>query len=123
MKKPTEAKWLERPAEKDFKAAETFLQLLYGPKKARGYSKNLAKANLAKYAARDLLRASETPVAEVQAFDWAKQRSEITAGTPMSPILLIRQENGGHLIVADGFHRLCAVFSIDQDALIPCFVA
>ncbi len=26
----------------------------------------------------------------------------------------------GKLIVADGYHRLCAVYSIDEDALIPC---
>ena len=123
MKKPAEPKWLDKPADKDVKAAESFLQLLYGPKKARRYSKSLEIADLEKYPARDLLRASETPIAEVQAFDWLKQRKEIAAGTAMSPILLIRQENGGHLIIADGFHRLCAVFSIDQDAPVPCFIA
>lgn len=123
MQKKAEPKWLDKPADKDIKSAETFLGLLYGPKKARQYAKRLAKADLQQYAARDLLRASEMPIAEVQAFDWVKQRKEITDGTPMSPILLIRQENGGHLIIADGFHRLCAVFSIDQDAPVLCFVA
>jgi hypothetical protein len=24
------------------------------------------------------------------------------------------------VIIADGYHRLCAVYSIDEDAVIPC---
>jgi hypothetical protein len=24
------------------------------------------------------------------------------------------------VIIADGYHRLCAVYSVDEDALIPC---
>jgi hypothetical protein len=120
MKKPVEVKWLKQPADKDYAAAETYLQLLYGPKKARSWSKKLKAVPMAKYAAKDLLRASATPISEVEAFDWVKQHKEIAEGTPLSPILLIRQENGGPLIIADGFHRLCAVFGVDQQAPVPC---
>lgn len=123
MKKPVAPKWLDKPADKDFKAAETYLQLLYGPKRARRYSKKLADAGIEIYAAKDILRASETPISEVQAFDWAKQQSKIAAGEPLSPILLIRQDDGDHLIIADGFHRLCAVFCVDQEAPVPCKIA
>jgi hypothetical protein len=24
------------------------------------------------------------------------------------------------VIIADGYHRLCAVYSVDEDAMIPC---
>ncbi len=26
----------------------------------------------------------------------------------------------GRLIIADGYHRLCAVYKFDEDAMIPC---
>ncbi|MDB5776417.1 MAG: hypothetical protein JWP38_2550 [Herbaspirillum sp.] len=120
MKKPVEIKWLPKPADKDYVAAETYLQLLYGPKKARSWSKKLKAAAMSKYAAKDLLRASATPISEVQAFDWVKQHKEIAEGKPLSPLLLIRQDNGGPLIIVDGFHRLCAVFAADEQALVPC---
>lgn len=120
MKKPAELKWLDIPDDHDYEAAETYLQLLYGPKKARRWAKALKSAEMQKYAAKDILRASETPISEVQAFDWVKQQKEIASGTPLSPILLIRQEDGSALIIADGFHRLCAVFCADQEANVPC---
>jgi hypothetical protein len=120
MKKPVEVKWLDKPVDKDYLAAETFLQLLYEPKKANKWAAALKDAEMAKFAAKDLLRASATPISEVQAFDWVKQHQAIAEGKPLAPILLVRQDNGGRLIIADGFHRLCAVFCADQEALVPC---
>jgi hypothetical protein len=29
----------------------------------------------------------------------------------------------GKVIIADGYHRLCAVYSYDEDAVIPCKIA
>jgi hypothetical protein len=28
-----------------------------------------------------------------------------------------------HGIIADGYHRLCAVYSLDENAVIPCKIA
>ena len=120
MKKTVEVKWLEKPVDKDYLSAETFLQLLYGAKKARRWAAALKDAKMVKFAAKDLLRASATPISEVQAFDWVRQQQAIAQGKQLAPILLVRQDNGGHLIIADGFHRLCAVFGVDQEALVPC---
>lgn len=123
MKKQFLPKWLDKPVDKDYLSANDYLELLYGKKNARKWSKALKDAPMTSYLARDLLRASATPISEVQAFDWIKQEKEIASGTPLSPILLIRQENGQPLIIADGFHRLCAVFSVDQDTSVPCKIA
>jgi hypothetical protein len=57
---------------------------------------------------------------EIEAFDWSKQQKEIRQGEPLSPILLVRRENGGQLIIADGFHRMCAVFVADERVSVPC---
>ena len=120
MKKPVEVKWLDKLVDKDYLSAETFLQLLYEPKKAHKWAVALKNAKMAKFAAKDVLRASATPISEVQAFDWVKQHQAIAEGKKLAPILFVRQDNGGHLIIADGFHRLCAVFHKDQEALVPC---
>ena len=38
----------------------------------------------------------------------------------ISPLLLVRDKTGGRVIIADGYHRLCAVYTFDEDAMIPC---
>jgi hypothetical protein len=48
-----------------------------------------------------------------------KDRKKIEAGKPLSPILLVRDKRNRKVIIADGYHRLCAVYSYDDDALIP----
>jgi hypothetical protein len=35
-------------------------------------------------------------------------------------LLLVRDEANGKLVIADGFHRLRAVYALDEDARIPC---
>ena len=49
-----------------------------------------------------------------------KDRKKILAGTPLSPLLLVRRAGRAALIVADGYHRLCAVYAFNEDAVIPC---
>jgi hypothetical protein len=38
----------------------------------------------------------------------------------LSPLLLVRDEKNGRVVIADGYHRLCAVYEIDEDAWVPC---
>ena len=33
---------------------------------------------------------------------------------------LVPKNDGGPLIIADGFHRMCLLFSIDQEVSVPC---
>lgn len=113
-------KWMPEPAPKDYEAAAAFLRLLYPARKVAGWTRELKRAKMSAFLAKDILRASGTPMSEVHAFDWSKQQKEIDRGTPLSPMLLVRQDNGGHLIVADGFHRLCALFANDQEVTVPC---
>lgn len=121
MKKKAKAiKWLPKPAEKDYPGAELFLNLLFGPKQASTYIKKLRKGAIAEFPAKDILRAADIAIDKVQAYDWARQRDEIRKGVQLSPLLLVRRDNGGRLIVADGFHRLCAAFAANQEGLVPC---
>jgi hypothetical protein len=45
---------------------------------------------------------------------------KIKKGIALSPILLVRSSANGKVIIADGYHRLCAVYSFNEDAIIPC---
>jgi hypothetical protein len=38
-----------------------------------------------------------------------KNKGKIRAGEKLSPVTLMRDAENGRLIVADGYHRVCAV--------------
>jgi hypothetical protein len=46
----------------------------------------------------------------------------VAAGRKLSPVLVVRGcvATGRPLTVADGYHRICASYHIDEDADIPC---
>lgn len=120
MKKTPEIRWLSQPAESDYAAAESYLNLLYKPKDCRRWIKRLRRAEISVYSAKDILRASATSISEVNAFDWSRQREEIAHGQSIAPILMVRQVNGRHLLIADGFHRMCALFAADEQVSVHC---
>ena len=49
---------------------------------------------------------------------WFNAVSEILNGVALSPLLLVR--DGTNVVIADGYHRLCAVYTFDEDASVPC---
>jgi hypothetical protein len=53
-------------------------------------------------------------------FHVEKDRKKIQEGKSLSPILLVRDQEHGKVIIADGYHHLCAVYSFNEDELIPC---
>jgi hypothetical protein len=116
-------KWLKQPQKKDYPAAKMYLSLTLGQKEASRVVAKLRQAKVLEMPARDLLRASRTPMSEVQAFDWVTQNKAIKKGDPLSPILLVCGSHGTELTIADGFHRLCAAFAHDQDATVPFKIA
>jgi hypothetical protein len=49
-----------------------------------------------------------------------RDREKVLAGQSLSPLLLVRARSNQEVVIADGYHRMCAVYSFDEDALIPC---
>ena len=47
---------------------------------------------------------------------------KISSGKALSPILLLRGDDDHPLIVADGYHRVCASYWIDENTDIPCIL-
>jgi hypothetical protein len=120
---PTKINWLSSPVESDYASAERYLSLLFKPRKCRKLLRKLRAAPMSEYPAKDILRASRTPMSEVAAFDWDRQQQQIRDGEALGPILLVRQNDGTGLIIADGFHRMCALFTEDELIKVPCKIA
>ncbi len=75
---------------------------------------------MASFKAKDIFRASGLSLLGVSNSHVERDRKKITAGKSLSPLLLVRDSANGKVIIADGYHRLCAVYSCDEDAVIPC---
>ncbi|WP_395408345.1 hypothetical protein ACHMW6_17535 [Pseudoduganella sp. UC29_106] len=113
-------KWRKKPQKKDYPAALAYLSLVFNQAVATRLVGKLRRAKVKKMPARDILRAAHTPMAEVKAFDWTSQNKAIKKGRRFSPILLVCgvHSDGDGVVIADGFHRLCAAFDDDQDAVV-----
>jgi len=110
--------WKDEPESQDYPAAQNFLSLLVRPKVAKSLAKALArKSCLGTYKAKDILRAAELPLLARDDPEVARDLAKVKAGVKLSPVLLVR---GVPLWVADGYHRVCASYHLDEDAEIPC---
>jgi hypothetical protein len=113
-------KWNKKVERDHFDAAESYLSLIYSSKKSARFVAELRRARPSEFKAKDIFRASQLSRLGVSNLRVVRDRQKIKAGTPLSPILLVRDEAHGKVVVADGYHRLCAVYEVNEDAWIPC---
>ncbi len=113
-------KWLDQPEGHDYAAAESYLSLIVPGTQAAQLVKRLRRARLTAFKAKDIFRASGLSLLGVSNVHVEKDRRKIAAGERLSPLLLVRSGPQGRVIIADGYHRLCAVYGYDEDARIPC---
>jgi hypothetical protein len=111
--------WLAAPEDHDYPAAMSYLTLIFDEARAADYVQKLKQAQVTPFKAKDIFRASSLSLLGVSNKHVDKDREKIEAGKKLSPVLLVRGSEG-KLIIADGYHRLCAVYSYDEDAVIPC---
>jgi hypothetical protein len=121
--KNCDVKWLDEPEEHDFPAALSFLLLIYDKQAAAAHVNRLKLATVSEFKAKDIFRASGLSLLGVSNSHVKKDQEKIKSGHPLSPLLLIRDSANGKVVIADGYHRLCAVYSVDEDAIIPCKIA
>jgi hypothetical protein len=115
-------RWKESPDDRDYPAAEDYLSLVTSPTLASALARRLRTAPLVHRKAKDLLRASRLPLLAADNFHVAKDLKKVTEGRLLSPVLCVRgaMRVGVPLTVADGYHRICASYHLDEDADIPC---
>ena len=117
--------WKSQPEDHDYPAAEDFLSLVMAPALARAVARALRKADLVHRKAKDIIRASRLEVLPPTNPHVRADLAKVRAGKALSPILLVRGDArfGAPLLIADGYHRVCASFLLDENADIPCRIA
>ena len=120
MSKKVKIKWLSGPEKQDYPAALSYLCLIYPERAAASYVRKLKRAAISPFKAKDIFRASGLSLLGVSNAHVEKDRQKIRSGQGLSPLLLVRDSGNGKVIIADGYHRLCAVYAFDEDAVIPC---
>jgi hypothetical protein len=109
--------WLQDPEEHDYPAAVDYLELVVTREKAETWSNELKEVSTIKKKAKDILRASRLPLLPKDNVHVKKNIKKVKNGEKLSPVLLVRHDN---LIIADGYHRVCAIYYLSEDLEIPC---
>jgi hypothetical protein len=120
MKKKPKIKWLPQPEAQDYPAARSYLSLIFAKRAVDEYVKRLQRAPISEFKAKDIFRASGLSLLGVSNAHVEKDQQKIAAGKGLAPLLLVRDPVHGKVIIADGYHRLCATYTHDEDAIIPC---
>jgi hypothetical protein len=109
--------WLDEPEQHDYPAAQDYLELLYPDHVCSGIVERLQKAQVIRKKAKDILRASELPLLKEDNVHVSHNIQKAKKGVKLSPILLVRDRK---LVIADGYHRLCAIYYLSEDQSVPC---
>jgi hypothetical protein len=115
-------KWLDSPEEHDYDAAADYLSLIAESAAVTDTVAALKTAEVVYRKAKDILRAAGLPLLPETNAHVRDDLSKISSGKRLSPILLVRgQAIGGVLLqIADGYHRVCASYVTDENTPIPC---
>ncbi len=118
--KQQEIHWLPDAEEHDYPAAASYLSIIYIEERVAGLVMRLRDAAVVTFKAKDLFRASQLSPLGVSNYHVNKDWKKIRKGVSLSPLLLVRDEGLGKVVIADGYHRLCALYEANEDALVHC---
>lgn len=116
--------WLKKPEKHDYPAAKDYLELLYNKKLVKCIIEKLRSAKMVNKKAKDILRASKLPLLTQDNVHIKNNMDKVANGEKLSPVLLVRGNQVSYddsdLIIADGYHRVCAIYYLSEDFNIPC---
>jgi hypothetical protein len=117
--------WASEPVDHDYPAAASYLTLILAPAVADAVVKRLRAQPTVTRHAKDVLRAAQLPLLPAEDPEVAKDLKRVRKGTPLSPILLVCGDaaQARPLQIADGYHRVCASYHLEEDTEIPCRIA
>jgi len=116
--------WKDMPDPHHYLDAASYLSLLIDPATVTSIVEALKAAPAQQFMAKDILRASGLDDLPLDNIHVARDLAKIRSGVPLSPVLLVRGDvqRGIPLLIADGYHRVCAIHGISEDAEISCRV-
>jgi hypothetical protein len=111
-------KWIEAPEDQDYTGALSFLSLLCSPAAAAKLVNQFKTAPIINVLAKDVIRAAGLLLLSRDNFHVNRDMKKIENSIPLSPILLIRGKGSKAipLVIADGYHRACAVHGYNEDS-------
>jgi len=114
--------WKDAPEEHDYPAAGDYLSLLLPSEVADAAVDSLRAASPTTRKAKDILRASGLGLLPKDNPHVAADLAKVRDGKDLSPILLVHGDARvpRPLLVADGYHRVCASYWLDENTDIPC---
>jgi hypothetical protein len=110
-------RWKGEPEEHDFPAAAEYLSLSFPESVSAAIVDALRGASTTQRKAKDVLRAARLELLPRGDSEVARDLKKVARGQALSPALLVR---GVPLVVADGYHRICASYHLDEEAEISC---
>ena len=118
----TTVAWKQEPDAHDYPAAADYLALLASPQRVESMVAALQKATVVTKKAKDILRAARLPLLADDNAHVAADLSKVHKGQPLSPVLVIQGDlvKGIPAQIADGYHRVCASYHVDENTVIPC---
>ncbi|GGN87834.1 hypothetical protein GCM10011610_44530 [Nocardia rhizosphaerihabitans] len=120
-----QVQWKAAPEEHDYPAAADYLELLGDAAVVEAIVAALRSAPVVVKKAKDILRASQLEALTPDNPHVRKDLLKINEGKRLSPILLVRGDcrKNVPMLIADGYHRVCALYFADEDAEIPAKIA
>lgn len=117
----TEIRWKDDLSAADAAAADGYLSLALAPHMAESIDAKFAAAELTRCKAKDILRAAGVDGAGTDGDPHVKtELAEVEAGKELAPVMLISfADVMVPLIIAAGYHRVCAVHFLDPEAEVP----
>lgn len=109
--------WKDEPEEHDFPAAADYLRLIFPEHMSAAIVDDLRNAAPTRSKAKDVLRAAGLELLPSDDPEVRKDMKKVARGELLSPVLLVR---GVPLVVADGYHRICASYHLGEDVHISC---
>ena len=114
--------WKAAPEEHDYPAAASYLSLIATTAQVDDLVERLKAGVSTHYKAKDMLRAAGLPLLPKDNAHVAADLKKIAGHEHLSPVLLVRGDlgHGIPLHIADGYHRVCASYYVDENTDIPC---
>lgn len=122
MSQASNVSWKSDPEDHDYPAAESYLSLVGSASQVDDLVRRLKHGKTVHYKAKDMLRAAGLPLLPTDNAHVKSDLRKIGAGQALSPVLLVRGDlaRGVPAQIADGYHRVCASYHVNENTDIPC---
>jgi hypothetical protein len=116
--------WKDEPEEHDYPAAAAYLSLLATSDEVDALVAAFRRTGAVHRKAKDILRAAGLALLPRDNAHVAGDLDKIAKRRSLAPVLLVRGDltTGRALQIADGYHRVCASYHVDENTDIPCIL-